>query len=235
MTKLWMAATVGSLFVIFGVFAYFKGGPRHASPDKPGSSEELAALRAELADLKRTSATHLLFSRVAGEHEPQLTAPSAASAASAATLPAPETPKRQSQQEQDEETRRLELARAESLDRQFEAEAPDRAWAPLAEQEARRALQTEVGSDTSVNHIDCRATWCRIETVHRDVESFKAFADKSLLSRQRQLWNGGVNATIRDDSAGSVVAVTFITREGHAMPLPEGEESAVVDLGSAAR
>lgn len=231
MSKLWMGGTIVSLFAIFAAFVYWKGGARDPRPARPGSNEELAAMRAELDALKRNSATSLLLARTAGEREPQL---GAAASAAPATSPVPEAPKRRSQQEEDEEARRLELARAESLDRQFEAEPVDRSWAPLASQEARRALQTEVDGSTSVNHVDCRSTWCRIETVHHDVEAFKAFANKSLLSRERQLWNGGVSATIRDDSDGSVTAVTFITREGHAMPLPEGEESTTVDLHAAA-
>src|SRR5688500_11937930 len=218
MSKLWMAATVVSLFVIFGVFVYAKGGARRAPADEPNSNEELAALRAELAALKRNSATSLLLTRADGAREPQ---PAVAPEARADSL-APAAPKPRSQQEQDEETRRLELARAENLDRQFEAEPVDRSWGPLASQEARRALETEVGGETAINHVDCRATWCRIETLHSDVDSFRAFARKSLLSRERKLWNGGVSATIRDESDDGVTAVTFITREGHVMPLPEG-------------
>jgi len=32
----------------------------------------------------------------------------------------------------------------------------------------------------------------------------------------------------------TIAAVAFITREDHAMPLPEGEESTAVDIGAAA-
>lgn len=230
MTKLWMGGTVATLLVIFVAFAYLKDSERHARPEKADSKEELAALSAEVAALKRNSTARLLLAGVANERGQQ---PAVASAAPDAPPPSTE-PKPKSQQEQDEENRRLELARAESLDRKFEAEPADRTWAPLAAQEARQALQNEIGADTSVSHVDCRATWCRIETVHSDVESFKKFANKSLLSRERKLWNGGVAATIRDDSNGSVTAVTFITREGHPMPLPDGEESTAVDMQKAA-
>lgn len=230
MTKLWMGGTVATLVVIFVGFVYFKGGERPSRPDKPGSNKELAELSAEVAALKRNSAARLFLTGVANASEQQ-----AAVASAAPDAPPPSTePKAKSQQEQDEENRRLELARAESLDRKFEAEPADRTWAPLAAQEARQALQAEIAADTSVSHVDCRATWCRIETVHSDVDSFKKFAGKSLLSRERKLWNGGVAATIRDDSNGSVTAVTFITREGHDMPLPDGEESAAVDMQKAA-
>jgi hypothetical protein len=229
----WMSGAAVVAFVASAGLIYWTSSARQPRSAKPSSTDEVRALRAELAEMKQNTATSLLLARAANERALQ---PAAAPSPVAAEVDRPASAATPESAPTDaEDARRLEIEQAESLDRKFDAEPMDRAWAAPAAQEARRALQLEISGDTSLQRVECRTTWCRIETSHADVDAFKSFANKSLLNREKQLWNGGISATIRDESEAGVVAVTFITREGHAMPLPDGVEATPIDLHAAAR
>jgi len=212
-------------FVVIAGLIYSRSNAPHPGATAPQSSApgEIAALRAELNELKRNSAASLLLARAANERaamsgavaKPE-NAPAAAPSAAASAEPTDE--------ERAAAERRAELELAQSLDRKFAAEPVDRQWAGQAAEEAKRALVSQIDSDSSVRGVECRSTWCRIETFHASLDAFKGFTKESLLGRQRQLWNGAISSTVREDSDSGVTAVTFISREGHPMPLPDGVE-----------
>lgn len=209
-----------ALFVVGAGLIYWKGRPEAQSkPTNHSSTADIAALRAEVSELKRNSAASLVFAA----HAAQDRALDQNTPVGSAREPSPLPPaKEESELEKAEAARRSELEMAESLDRKFAAEPVDREWSAGAADEARRALLSEIAGDTSLRRVECRATWCRFETYHESVEAFKTFSQKSLLDRERQLWNGGFSSSVRDESESGVTAVTFFTREGHDMPLPDG-------------
>jgi len=223
-----MSAGAVGLFVALAGVIYWKGGASAHSPVHPQSnaSEEIEALRSELNEVKRNSAASLVLAQAASRRS--LIPVASAQVAPVASAPAP-TAKEQEQQQteegQAEAARRVELEQAESLDRKFAAEPIDSEWASRASEDAKRALLSEVSGDTSVKRVDCRSTWCRIETFHNSLDSYRAFTQESLLGHQRQLWNADVTVTVRDESDSGVTAVTFITREGHHMPMPDGVQA----------
>jgi len=219
-----------ALLVLVAGLIYSKSSEHHQGPTarKSSAADEIEALRAELNEVKRNTAAGLMLARAANERSP---GPSPGSAASAAPAVSP-TPER-SEEEKAADARRAELELAESLDRKFATEQIDRDWAGPAAEEAKRALTSQIDGDSSVRRVECRATWCRIETFHATIDAFRGFAKEALLGRQRQLWNGAITATVRDESESGVTAVTFISREGHPMPLPDGVEPTITSaIGS---
>jgi len=216
-----------ALLVVVAGVTYSKGRQHHPTTVAPKSSaaNELEALRTELNEVKRNSAASLLLARAA--HERSLAAEPLPGSAPSTVPPSP-TPPQQTEEEKARDARRAELELAESLDRKFATEQVDRDWAGQAAEEAKRALTSQIDGGSSVRRVECRSTWCRIETFHADLAAFRGFARESLLGRERQLWNGAISATVRDESESGVTAVTFISREGHPMPLPDGVTPATV-------
>jgi len=219
-----MSGGAVALFVALAGVIYWKGGASARGPvdAQPNASEQIEALRSELNEVKRNSAVSLVLAQAASQRSPTPIASS--QVAPVASAPAPTAPE-QTEEDKAEAARRVEIEQAESLDRKFAAEPIDNEWASRASEDATRALVSEVSGDTSIKRVDCRSTWCRIETFHNSLDSYRAFTQKSLLGHQRQLWDGDVTATVRDESESGVTAVTFITREGHHMPMPDGVQA----------
>lgn len=222
MAQRWIGGAAIALFVAIAGVTYWKSNARQPVSAAANRSDEVAALRAEVTELKRNSAAGLLLAaRAADERSPVL---AGANRALAPAEPAPPAAAPATEPEDPAAERRAEMAMAENLDRKFAAEPVDRAWAGSASDEAKRALLSEIAADTSLQKVDCRTNWCRIETVHDSVQAFIAFTQKSLLSRDRKLWNGAFSSNIREESESGVIGVTFFSREGQPLPLPDGAE-----------
>jgi hypothetical protein len=63
---------------------------------------------------------------------------------------------------------------------------------------------------------------CRIETVHRGLDEFRAFVHRAFLTRDTKVSNGPVFAGLLMEPAQGerVVAVAYVGREGTALPMP---------------
>jgi hypothetical protein len=104
------------------------------------------------------------------------------------------------------------------LDARFAGE-PATAWGDGAQTRARQVLGRLVTPGSTLGGVACRATLCRIEASHRDLEAYNTFAMAVIRSRRKDgLWNGWVTSRVRTRSAASVSTVTFLAREGGARP-----------------
>jgi hypothetical protein len=107
------------------------------------------------------------------------------------------------------------------LDAAFAGE-PATAWGEGAQLRARQVLGRLATPGSTLASIACRATLCRIEASHRDLEAYNTFSMAVIRSRRKEgLWNGWVTSRVRTRSASSVTTVTFLTREG--FPRPDAE------------
>jgi hypothetical protein len=99
---------------------------------------------------------------------------------------------------------------------------PATAWGEGAQARARQVLARLATPGSTVAGVACRATLCRIEARHRDLEAYRIFAMAVIRSRRKDgLGNGWVTSRVRARSASSVSTVTFLTREG--FPRADGE------------
>jgi hypothetical protein len=107
------------------------------------------------------------------------------------------------------------------LEVKFQAETRDPQWSREASTEARRALSTDLPIGSALETVDCRANLCRVESSHASVEAFRTFVEAALMSRGKKLWNAGFSAQVVAQSASGIKAVTFIAREGQAVPVAD--------------
>lgn len=115
----------------------------------------------------------------------------------------------------------------DALEAAFGAESRDGAWAMNAQRTAETALSAALPPRSAIRAVDCRATLCRVESSHASFAQAKTFVNQ-LTTRDSRPWNGGFyTGPIAEDASGAVTFVTYLGREGVAMPAipdrPEGE------------
>lgn len=115
----------------------------------------------------------------------------------------------------------------DALEAAFGAESRDGAWAMNAQRTAETALSAALPPRSAIRSVDCRATLCRVESTHASYAQAKTFVNQ-LTTRDSRPWNGGFyTGPVAQDASGAVTFVTYLGREGVAMPgipdRPEGE------------
>ena len=104
------------------------------------------------------------------------------------------------------------------LDDKFEAEERDPNWSGPAATQATRALTSDLPSGSTLGSVECRTNLCRVESSHPSLDAFQSFVHSALLSRDKKLWNGGFSAQVVAQGPLGVKAVTYIAKEGQAVP-----------------
>jgi len=106
----------------------------------------------------------------------------------------------------------------EVLDNAFGAQAHDGAWAMNAQRISETVLTAMLPARSTLRSVDCRATMCRIESLHENYANANAFVNK-LTYPQARPWNGAFyTGPISEEASGAVTFVTYLSREGSAMP-----------------
>lgn len=200
-----------------GIAAAWLGSVRGEPSQPPDAARdparrELAALRADLEDLRARSlhATPVPAGTILARPPPLAIAERAAAAAPADDRP-PDAVQRAPTP--------VELAA--EIDGKFAAQDADPDWSLEAAHRVGDALSSSLPSGTTVGRIECRASLCRVESFHASREAFRSFVDATLLSRDRKIWNAAFTSIVLDASGPGVKAVSFIAREGHALPATE--------------
>jgi hypothetical protein len=121
------------------------------------------------------------------------------------------------------ETRPAAMAPEElrvQLDHAFQDEAVDETWTVQAAATARTRMAAVLPETSRLRSIECRASMCRLETAHKDPESYGKFLVGAFHDPATRLWNaGGFSTPLADrDEEGRVVTVAFLAREGEALP-----------------
>jgi hypothetical protein len=203
--------------VAVALFAYSRrDGDARREPARV-RDQELAELRQEIEILKRNNNTASELGRALRNGA----LGRAAAIPSPSAEAAPQAPAEPSFEGQEKPPELTEEEIAVQLDNHFETESRDPAWADQATHEATRAFTEDIPAGSRVTKVECRKSLCRVDTEHDDVDAFRAFADASLLSRGRKIWNGGFSSMVRSQSESGVTAVTYIAKEGQAVPAPE--------------
>lgn len=106
----------------------------------------------------------------------------------------------------------------DALEVAFGAEAHDGAWAMNAQRTAENALTATLPPQSAIRSVDCRTTLCRIESTHGSYEFARTFVNQ-LVGQEGRPWNGGFyTGPVAQDPSGAVTFVTYLSREGAAMP-----------------
>jgi len=118
----------------------------------------------------------------------------------------------------DEEMKTVVLASVFST---FDAEQNDAAWSTGANRQLTQAVNAGLPKGSRVEKVECKSTLCKVDTHHKDLDEFRSFVQDAILSRERQVWNGGSYSAVIEQSDHGVTAVTYLAKEGQSVPYPE--------------
>ena len=118
------------------------------------------------------------------------------------------------------------------IDARFYREPAETEWGRGAIERTTAVFQRLATPGTRLGRIECRATMCRVEATHRDVDDFQAYvtsvaADPIDQRDQSRLWNAGFTAQVISTSPSGVSAITYVSRED--APSPGAEDSQPVE------
>jgi hypothetical protein len=185
--------------------------------DDGATRRELAQLRSELSDLR---VRNLGVARAAFDPAAPATAPaSATSDRKTPSEPAAAEESRDAAGTRQRMPGPVELVA--QLDSKFAAEDVDPAWSHSAARQADEALASTIPAGSTLGRVECHASLCRVESFHTSRDAYRSFVDTSFVSRDTKLWNAASTSIILDASDAGVKAVSFIAREGKAIPAME--------------
>jgi hypothetical protein len=149
-------------------------------------------------------------------------APRAMLPVAAEPTPSPPVP-RAAESERDDEpshARRTEPSMIGArLEEHVAQERHDPAWSTDAQRTAGARLVGTIPETSELRSIECRASMCRIETVHQDIDHYQPFVYRAFMNQETHLWNGGFFATLLGDPAkDKVTTVAYLARDGEALP-----------------
>jgi hypothetical protein len=106
-----------------------------------------------------------------------------------------------------------------AIERRFAAESVDEAWAaPVRRALADRLAVAARASASTVGNVECRASVCRVEVVHRDAEASHRFADVPLAAPGEPSAFDSVFVTPPEPAPQGGFAVTmYLARDGAAL------------------
>ncbi len=114
------------------------------------------------------------------------------------------------------DTRYFKLAQARNhLDSIFSRERRDAGWTENMRQLLGSSGGPVLPKGSSTLSIDCRESICRIEIVHQALEHHRQFVQRAFRDPRTRLSNGANFSAVRQDAtAGKIVTVSYIGREG---------------------
>ena len=200
-----LAIVLGAVVVIAGLFVYkvrSEAGPPKVAATGESSAAEVLRLRREVEQMRRESAQ--LRQLVQGA---QSAAPPAEPSEertsgndAAAALPPPPV---------DHTAEYLKFVEGE-----FSAERIDPTWTPSRELSAKVTQALPEGS--RLRAVDCRSSMCRVETSHRDAQSYTGFTKQfAFTGESPPLWTGAaflkvIRAPAREGE--DLIAVAYLGR-----------------------
>jgi hypothetical protein len=175
-------------------------------------------------ELKQARAADFLVAARIAAREPAAAAEATKNQAPPAPVAETTAPERTSPEEEAEAAKNATAAVLAQLDRSFTSERADSRWAGAATNDAVRAISGSLPDGSMLSEVNCRATLCRIATTHDSMEAFVAYNEAAFGKPEHMPWNGGVYSAVREQSAGGIVAVTFLAKDGLGLPFEDGLE-----------
>ncbi|WP_437831028.1 hypothetical protein [Sorangium sp. So ce1153] len=105
------------------------------------------------------------------------------------------------------------------VERVFHEEAPDPDWAREAEIALQEKIAAALPRSSALRSVECRASLCRVEVAYRDPADGGRFFDAAFKNPDSKIWNADTFSTPpRPDGRGNTIVVSYLAREGEALP-----------------
>jgi hypothetical protein len=181
---------------------------------------EVDRLQAKMASL--TEAQEAAQRRAAAEGAARKRPMVAAAPAVAAPVTAAPDQEAAAAQPAGKESARRPLEVGEVRDRfedRFAHERPDAAWSGNAQTAVQAKLAPKLPATSELTSVECRASLCRVETVHASLATYRQFLDASFVVPDGQPWKGSVFSTpLGERPDGRTAFVTYLMREPEEPP-----------------
>lgn len=113
----------------------------------------------------------------------------------------------------------------DGIERAFYREPRDPQWSRSAERTAEARLRGTLPKGATLHAVECHASLCRIESTHDSLDEYQQFVERAFMKIETQVWNGASYSTPVEDGAAErgfpVAIVSYVAREGHALPQVE--------------
>jgi hypothetical protein len=105
------------------------------------------------------------------------------------------------------------------FDGAFAAQRPDPAWTGTASRLVEARIGAALPPASTLRGVECRASLCRIETDHPDLQHYQQFFQRGFIDADTRAWNGAVTTVeFAEAGDGTIHAVSYLAREGTALP-----------------
>ncbi|MGH8593313.1 MAG: hypothetical protein ACREV3_05505 [Gammaproteobacteria bacterium] len=190
-----------------------------ASSDKQGVVDDVTVLKREVALLKADLDIVRRQIKEQAAHAPAGSDVAASSVATDPAFPSEEAGVADSLEAEtiaaEEEKREVE-ERMQALESSLQNEPLDSDWSPQAREQITEVFASKELAETSLEHIECRSTLCRVEVEHDDLRKRREF----------ELWFPFKVAEILpriamryvENDNGSSGTIIYLAREGHRLP-----------------
>jgi len=192
-----------------GVVAVLVGAGYLLRRNEPAPSTDasvrLAQLEQEIARLKASTtiaALRLPVSQATGNGTAMLPAAEHSTAASTAGSTAPPAPAASTEEIRD------------TLQSRFVGEEIDRKWSVEAAALVRSHAGARLPEGSRLRSVECRASLCRIETIHRDLAGYRKFLQAPPASPELAWTGPWMTTVLRTEDDGTVLSVGYFGREG---------------------
>ncbi len=105
----------------------------------------------------------------------------------------------------------------------FYSEAMDTAWAREVRQGLQEKLASLLSKGSSIGSLECHSSLCRIELRHPDEEQYQQFMQR--MAQGGTFWKGASMTYRSEEDGRNIATISYLAREGHAMPFPETARS----------
>ena len=108
---------------------------------------------------------------------------------------------------------------AARLDAVFAAEQTDAAWAARTRSRIADQVAAVAPATSEMRSLECHASFCRLETVHESIATYRTFLERAFLDASRHIGEGPAFTTLLGERGdGRVVAVSYLGRAGRGLP-----------------
>jgi len=199
------------------LFWYSSQKPVQA-PSSKSDEAAIRELRREVGELKEARATDLLVAaQLANVGRAPVPAPSSPPDPVREPSEAAQSPAL-SDAEQEQAAAKAEAGILSGLERAFASEGRDGRWSGTTANELSRSVREALPAGSNVSSVDCKSRICRLETTHENVEAFREFNTAAFARTGQTLWRGAVYSAVREQSGSSIVALTYLAKEGEVLP-----------------
>lgn len=197
-----------------GIAYSFVSDPANANTSSDGQEgADESELHAEVQRLKRELASRraervIDILRATQQQDPNLTDPDdgVAEEAQDESIQVATSPGKRAFTEQEA---------ADRLENRFASEAVDTAWRSEAAPILRQQFSDLAGAGTLVTGIDCRQSLCRVDMVHKDLDTLRDFG-REMVASEKSVWRGaGMMHVVGDPEApGELRVLAYMARPG---------------------